>query len=159
MHSNPKEIETRLRPGKVAQVGFVVADLSEAVKKYEAVIGVGPFRVFSFRPEKSFLDGRESPVDLKIGTAQLTPELSIELIEVVSGETYHRKFLEDYGEGLQHLGCITDDYDGVLERARELNISVLMSAETDVPGMGHVRAAYLDTLPLMGTLIEVIEVS
>jgi len=155
----PNEIEKGLRPGKVAQVGFVVGNLSESVKKYEEGIGIGPFTVFRFQPEKSFVDGRESPIDLMIGTAQLTQELSIELIEVVSGETYHKRFLEDHGEGIQHLGCITDDYDGVLERARKLNIAVLMSAETDVPGMGHVRAAYLDTLPVMGTLLEVIEVT
>ena len=152
------DISKGLRPGKVAQVGFVVRDVAESVKNYEQVAGVGPFTVFQFRPEKSIMDGRESPIDLTIGTAQLTPELSIELIQVVGGETYHKKFLEMHGEGVQHLGYITDDYDGVLERAKKLNIAVIMSAETDVPGMGHVRAAYLDTLNALGTLIEVIEV-
>jgi methylmalonyl-CoA/ethylmalonyl-CoA epimerase len=155
MDSN--EIRESLRPGKVAQIGFVVRNLSESVKKYEETIGIGPFMIFKFKPEKSFVDGRESPIDLNIGIAQLTPELSIELIEVVSGETYHKKFLETHGEGIQHLGCVTDDYDGVLERALKLNIPVLMSAETDVAGLGHVRGAYLDTLDAVGTLIEVIE--
>jgi methylmalonyl-CoA/ethylmalonyl-CoA epimerase len=155
---NSGEIRESLKPGKVAQIGFVVRNLSESVKKYEETMGIGPFNMFRFKPEKSFMDGRESPIDLNIGIAQLTPELSIELIEVVSGECYHKNFLEAQGEGVQHLGCLTEDYDGVLERAKKLNIAVLMSAETDVPGMGHVRGAYLDTLDVMGTLIEIIEV-
>lgn len=154
-----KEIRNGLRPGKVVQIGFVVRNLAESVKNYEETVGIGPFTMFNFRPEKSFVDGRESPIALKIGTSMLTPELSIELIEVISGETYHKKFLETHGEGIQHLGCVTDDYDGVLERAGKLDIAVLMSAETDVPGMGHVRAAYLDTLAATGTLLEVIEIT
>jgi hypothetical protein len=63
--------------------------------------------------------------------------------------------LPERTERIQHLG--TDDYDGVLSRAERLGISVLMSAETDVSGMGHVRAAYLDTLEKIGTLVEIIE--
>jgi methylmalonyl-CoA/ethylmalonyl-CoA epimerase len=152
-------IREGLKPGKVVQIGFVVRNLSESVKKYEETIGIGPFMVFRFKPEKSFVDGRESSIDLNIGIARLSPELSIELIEVVSGETYDKKFLETHGEGILKLCCATDDYEGVLERAEKLKIKVLMSAETDVPGMGHVRAAYLDTYDPAGTFFEAIEVT
>lgn len=151
-------IEKGLRPGRFAQVGFVVKDLEASITKYEERIGLGPFTTFRFKPDISFVDGKESVIDLNIGIVQLTAELSFELIEVVGGESYHKRFLEKNGEGIQHLGFITDDYDSVLKRAKGLNISMLMRAETDVPGMGHVRAAYFDTFETMGTLIEVIEV-
>lgn len=147
-----------LNVGTIAQIGFVVRNLEKSIREYERVMGVGPFMVVDFRPEKSFVKGREPAIHLKIGIAQLTPALSMELIEVVSGEPYHKDFLEAHGEGVQHLGYLSDDYDGVLTRARNLGIDVLMWAETDVAGMGHVRGAYLDTLELLGTLIEVIEV-
>ena len=147
-----------LNVGTIAQIGFVVRNLEKSIREYERVMGVGPFMVVDFRPEKSFVKGREPAIHLKIGIAQLTPALSMELIEVVSGEPYHKDFLEAHGEGVQHLGYLSDDYDGVLTRARNLGIDVLMWAETDVAGMGHVRGAYLDTLEVLGTLIEVIEV-
>jgi methylmalonyl-CoA/ethylmalonyl-CoA epimerase len=154
---NKEELRAALHLGKIAQVGCVVRDLSETIENYEKTIGIGPFATFDFRPEKSFNKGRNPEVDLKIGVAQLTPELSLELIEIVSGEPYHKDFLEKHGEGVQHLGFMTDEYDEVLKRAEKLGIEILMWAETDVPGMGHVRAAYLDTYDLIGVLVEVIE--
>ncbi len=153
-----QELSRALNLGQISQVGVVVRDLSEAIESYEGTLGIGPFAVLEFRPDRSFVRGRDPHVDLRIGVAQLTPEISLELIEVVGGEPYHRDFLEEHGPGVQHLGFLTDDYDGVLARAEALGIPVLMSAETDVEGMGHVRAAYLDTVDLAGVLCEVIEI-
>ncbi len=152
------EFKEALNLGKIGQVGFVVRDLQKAIKNYEEVVGIGPFATIEFKPEKSYIKGRKPEIDLKIGIAQLTPELSLELIEVVKGEPYHKDFLQKHGEGVQHLGFFTDDYDGVLKKAEKTGIPVLMSAETDVPGMGHVRGAYLDTLEKIGVLVEIIEV-
>jgi 4-hydroxyphenylpyruvate dioxygenase-like putative hemolysin len=155
---NTDEIATALNLGQVAQVGCVVKDLATTIKNYEEVMGIGPFATFDFRPEKSFIKGRVPEIYLKIGITQLTPALALELIEVVTGEPYHRDFLESHGEGVQHLGFLTDEYDQVLKRAEKMGVEVLMWAETDVAGMGHVRGAYLDTHDLIGTLVEIIEV-
>jgi hypothetical protein len=54
---------------------------------------------------------------------------------------------------------VTDEYDEVLKRAKGLGIEVLMGGEAEVPGMGHMRAAYLDTYDLVGVLVEIIEVT
>ena len=152
------QLAKALDVGTIAQVGIVVRSLAKSIENYERTMGIGPFLMIDFRPEKSFVRGRNPAIHLKIGVAQLTPALSLELIEVVGGEPYHKDFLEAHGEGVQHLGYLSDDYDGVLTRAGNLGIDVLMWAETDVAGMGHVRGAYLDTLELLGTLIEVIEI-
>ena len=155
---NTDELATVLNLGQVAQVGCVVNKLAITIKNYEKVMGIGPFTTFDFRPEKSFIKGRAPEIHLKIGITQLTPALSLELIEVVTGEPYHRDFLESHGEGVQHLGFLTDEYDQVLKRAEKVGVEVLMWAETEVAGMGHVRGAYLDTQDLIGTLVEIIEV-
>lgn len=155
-----EELKKTLNLGTVAQIGCVVRNLSETIRNYEEIIGIGPFMTFDFKPEKGFIRRRKADdMHLKIGVAQLTPELSLELIEVATGEPYHKDFLERHGEGVQHLGFFTDDYDGVLMRAEKLAIPVLMWAETDVPGMGHIRAAYFDTYDKVGVLFEVIEMT
>jgi hypothetical protein len=155
-----KDLQEALQLGTMAQVGCVVRNLAKTIENYEKVIGIGPFMVVDFKPEKTFIkDRRADDMLLRIGIAQLTPQLSLELIEVASGEPYHKDFLEKHGDGMQHMGFFTNDYDGVLARAEALNIPVLMWAETDVPGMGHVRGAYLDTYDAIGTLVEVIEVT
>ena len=158
MAMTEKEIKEALNLGKIGQVGFVVHNLQKTIKNYEEVFGIGPFVTIEFKTEKTYIKGRKPNINLKIGIAQLTPELSLELIEVVSGEPYHKDFLEKHGEGVQHLGFFTDDYDGVLKRAEKIGVAILMSAETDVPGMGHIRGAYLDTLEKTGILFEIIEV-
>jgi len=155
---NKEELKTTLHLGKIAQVGCVVRNLSQAIENYEKIIGIGPFMKLELSPKKSFIKGRKPDFLLKIGFAQLTPGLSLELIEVVSGEPIHKDFLERYGEGVQHLGFLTDEFDQVLKRAKKLGIEVLLSGEDDVPGIGHMRAAYLNTYDLIGVLVEIIEV-
>ena len=152
-----EDLREALNLGQAAQVGCVVRDLETTIGHYEKTIGIGPFMRFDFIPEKGFVKGRDPRINLRIGVARLTPELSLELIEIVSGEPFHKDFLEQHGEGVQHIGFITDEYDQVLERAKRLGIELLMWAETDVAGMGHVRGAYLDTYDLIGVLVEIIE--
>jgi len=53
------ELKTALNLGKAAQIGCVVRNVSETIKHYEETIGIGPFNVVDFRPEKSFIKGRQ----------------------------------------------------------------------------------------------------
>jgi catechol 2,3-dioxygenase-like lactoylglutathione lyase family enzyme len=155
---NKEKLRRALTLGNISQVGCVVRDLSKTIRNYEEIIGIGPFTTLDFRPKKIFIRGRKPDMDLKIAVAQLTPELSLELIEVLSGEPCHKDFLEKHGEGVQHLGFMTDEYDQVLKRAEALGIEVLFSAESEVSSMGHVRAAYLDTYDLVGVIFEILEI-
>ncbi len=143
--------------GPLQQIGIVVKNLERSIKNYEQAFGIGPFTVFDFTPEKSYVRDRDGQIRLNIGIAQWTPDISLEFIEVIEGSPYHLDYLEKHGEGVQHLGFMPADYDQVIERAEKMNISVLMSAETFVEGMGHARGTYLDTLELAGVLFEVIE--
>lgn len=94
-----EEIRKALNLGKIGQIGCVVRDVSKTIKNYEETLGIGPFATIDFKPEKTFIKGRKPNIHLKIGVAQLTPDVSIELIEVVSGEPYHKDFLKKHGEG------------------------------------------------------------
>ncbi len=59
---------------------------------------------------------------------------------------------------MQHFGFIVENYDEWLSYLKHEGIGVLMSAETDVEGMGHVRAAYIQSDRVGGVLFELIEV-
>ena len=85
--------------------------------------------------------------------------LQLELIEPVEGDAPHKWFLEEKGEGIQHLGFIVDNCDEWLAYLKEKAIDVLMNAETDVEGMGHVRSAYMQSDLVAGVLFELIEVT
>ena len=139
-----------------AQVGGVVKNLDEAINYYSRVFGLGPFQTIEFAPDKHWVKEKPTPIRLKIGLCQWG-SLQLELIEPVEGDAPHKWFLTEKGEGLQHLGFIVDNYDEWLHYLKDKGIGVLMEAETDVEGMGHVRAAYVESDRTGGVLFELIE--
>jgi catechol 2,3-dioxygenase-like lactoylglutathione lyase family enzyme len=140
----------------VSQIGVVVRDLAKAVKYYTDTFGIGPFTVVDFAPEKHFVRGKPVPIKLRIGIAQMGA-VQIEFIEPVEGDAPHKQFLEERGEGLQHLGFFVNNYDEWMAYLKEQGIGVLMEADTTVEGMGHVRAAYTETDKTGGVLFEFIQ--
>jgi methylmalonyl-CoA/ethylmalonyl-CoA epimerase len=141
-----------------AQIGVVVKNLKEAIDFYSQTFGIGPFQMIEFAPAKHWLKGKPTPIRLNIGLCQWGP-LQLELIEVVEGDIPHKWFLEEKGEGLQHLGFIVDNYDKWLSYLRDNRIDVLMNAETEIEGMGRVRAAYVESNRTGGVLFELIEIT
>jgi methylmalonyl-CoA/ethylmalonyl-CoA epimerase len=140
-----------------AQVGVVVRNLNEAIDYYSKMFGLGPFQTIDFAPAHHWVKGKPTPIRLKIGMCPWG-SIQLELIEPVEGDAPHKWFLEGKGEGLQHLGFIVDNYDQWLDYLGKNQIHVLMNAETDVEGMGHVRAAYMQSDKTGGVLFELIEV-
>ncbi len=142
----------------IGQVGIVVKDIKKATEYYSNVFGIGPFTIFEFSPEKHWLKGKPMPIKLNIAIAQMGPVM-LELIQPVEGDAPHKWFLEEKGEGLQHLGFIVDNYDEWLHYLKENGIDVLMNAETNIEGMGHIRAAYVESNRIGGVLFELIEIT
>jgi catechol 2,3-dioxygenase-like lactoylglutathione lyase family enzyme len=140
----------------VSQIGVVVRDLGKAMKYYTDTFGIGPFRVVDFAPEKHFVRGKPVPIKLRIGLAQMGA-VQIELIEPVEGDAPHKRFLEERGEGLQHLGFYVDNYDEWMAYLKEQGIGILMEGETTIEGMGRVRAAYAETDKVGGVLFEFVQ--
>jgi hypothetical protein len=147
-----------LNLGKAAQIGCVVKDLATTIKNYEA-LGIGPFMTATVKPERIFIGGQWVVVDAPspVAACMLTPELSIELIPMTAGEIY-KDFYDKHGEGMQHIGFMTNDYDGVLQRAEKLGLPVIFSIEASAEGVGHIRGTYFDARPLTGVIFEVIEI-
>jgi len=155
---NQEALKQALNLGKAFQIGCVVKDLATTIKNYEA-LGIGPFMTAMVKPERVFIGGQWVVIDAPspVASAMLTPELSIELIPMTSAPIY-QDFYDKHGEGMQHIGFMTDDYDGVLQRAEKLGLPVIFSIEASAQGVGHIRGTYFDTRPLTGVIFEVIEI-
>jgi len=151
-----KENEWALPPP--SQIGVVVKDIKKAIEYYSETFGLGPFRRFEFIPAKHWIKGIQAPpVRVEIGKCQWGA-LELELLEVVEGDTPHKQFLREKGEGMQHLGFVVKNYDGWLDHLKKKGIGVLMNAETYVEGEGHIRCAYMESDVVGGILFELIEV-
>jgi Glyoxalase/Bleomycin resistance protein/Dioxygenase superfamily len=91
--------------GAFTQLGFVVKNLDESIKRYSALLKIGPFVLFDFQFEDYRYLGRpsESPV-LKVGIC-FRGEVQYELMQQVNDvPSPYRHYARHAGEGLQHVG-------------------------------------------------------
>jgi len=141
---------------RVSQVGVVVRDVRKACEFYRKFFGLGPFTIYEFEPDRHWYMEEPSPLRLMMGKA-MWGDVEFELIEPLEGRSLHREFLESNGEGLQHLGFIVADYEGVCGRMVEAGFSPLMRAESYLEQYGgDLKACYFDTRRVGGVICEVI---
>ena len=82
-------------------------------------------------------------------------KLQIELIEEKSRRArVYQDHLENYGEGLHHLGFFVSDMDTKIKKAKQIGLNILLESEFKTAGGGYVRFAYLDTRQICGTILE-----
>jgi len=139
-----------IRLPEVGQVGVVVKDAGRAMQFYTSVLGLGPFEVFEWPRAEALVGGEVRRFGMKLAFAALG-DVSLELIQVLSGEPIHAEFVRRTGGGLHHLGFYVDDMDGWIDRFAKLGVGVLMRSTR---GGGF---AYLDTEALCGFIIELLE--
>jgi catechol 2,3-dioxygenase-like lactoylglutathione lyase family enzyme len=124
-------------------LGVVVKDLDIALEKYRALgLGSGP-------PERHLMEGRKAA--LRGATVNLGP-LVMEIWQPVRGNTIQQAFLDEVGEGVNHLCFYVDDIAGERARLAERGIRVVWSAQNAV-GEG----SYFDTRAFCNLALELIQ--
>jgi 4-hydroxyphenylpyruvate dioxygenase-like putative hemolysin len=137
------------------QNGFVVRDWRVAAEHWSTVLGVGPFFVMEHIAfEHCEYRGQPATIDMSVAIAY-SGEQQIELVQQHNdAPSIYRDFLERSGEGLQHVGALTDNLAAALQ-AQHLADKVMQSGVTR---LGQ-RFAYVDTVQHNGTMLELIEVN
>jgi len=142
--------------GTPHQLGYVFADINEAVDTFSGIYQFEKTMRFDFTIEQHWVHGKHHPIslDIFIGVADGT---EYELICPLS-DGPHKWFLDQYGGGLQHIGYNVSDYDKYAQILTKAGMTVLMNADCDVfePGASepdhHLVAAYFEK-PSMGNLL------
>ena len=105
---------------RLHHVGVVVRDIEAAIAHLEA-LGFGPFKfdddhkVFAIDFDGE-LHGKPAQWTTKISNA-LMGDVELELLEPYQGEQALKETLDAQGEGLHHIGWLTTDLKGDIERA------------------------------------------
>jgi catechol 2,3-dioxygenase-like lactoylglutathione lyase family enzyme len=125
--------------GPVGQIGYVVADLETAARRWYETTGIGPWRIMPHVPLDHFTyQGVPTPIDFGMATAY-TGDVQIELIaQHDDNPSMYRELLDTYGEGAQHVCFYPDDYDAALAHA--LAAGMIVGQEGSLAG---IRFAYL----------------
>lgn len=136
-------------------IGIVVRDLDEATKYYESM-GIGPFKsskAIVYKERKVM--GKLIPIDSPrvISRIAYTGQIYLQLAQPVGGKSIWQEFLEKRGEGIQHLGFLTDDIDKAEAKLAEKGIKAVYSSRFQTGG----GASYFDTGKVGGVLFELVQ--
>jgi methylmalonyl-CoA/ethylmalonyl-CoA epimerase len=128
-------------------IGVIVKDIDKTID-YLSSLGIGPFGMpggqrwveVAFKGE---LHGRAAAWRVKISNARLGNG-ELELLQPSAGESLLQEFLDEHGEGLHHIGYLTDDLEKDIKTLAQKGVKVLTSArakkadfayfETGIPG-------------------------
>jgi methylmalonyl-CoA/ethylmalonyl-CoA epimerase len=102
---------------RLHHIGVVVSDIEKAIAHLES-LGFGPFqfsddaRVFTIDFDGE-LHGEPAQWTVKISNAKYG-DIELELLEPGEQPSALRETLEERGEGIHHIGFLTDDFEGDL---------------------------------------------
>lgn len=113
--------------GQLHHVGLVVRDMDEAIAHFES-LGVGPFKINDALrvitiPFKGELHGKPESWEVKISNAKMG-DVELELLEPCGGKSALQESLDSTGEGLHHIGFLTSDLDGDIEKQLKLGAEI-----------------------------------
>jgi methylmalonyl-CoA/ethylmalonyl-CoA epimerase len=138
---------------KMHHVGVVVKDINKAIKYFES-LGIGPFgapggkKTFAIA-FKGELHGKPAAWTTTISNAKIG-DVELELLEPTKGKQALQESLDATGEGLQHIGFITDDLDAEIANLKKNGVGIWTLARED-DGGGFL---YSDPTPLGKVAIE-----
>jgi methylmalonyl-CoA/ethylmalonyl-CoA epimerase len=135
---------------KLHHVGVVVKDIKKTIAYFES-LGIWPFmagseRVFTV-PFKGMLHGKPAEWKTTISNASLG-DVELELLEPTEGAQALKESLDATGEGLHHLGFITDDLEREKANLKKAGIGIWTE------GGAGARFFYSDPSPVGNLAIE-----
>jgi len=128
---------------KIDHLGIAVHSIADARIFYEQVLGLTCERI-------------EEVESQKVRTAFFTVgETHIELLEPTDPESPVARFLTRHGEGIHHVGYLSDNIEKQLDQARAHGCQLVNTAP--VEGAGGKRIAFLHPKSTHGVLTEICE--
>lgn len=136
----------------VHHVGLVVRNLAKSIEYYSSVFGLRPFQIGEFSFREFVNRGRQLSLQLRAATVTMGGA-NFELIEVPSGDTIYREFVESRGEGLHHLGFATSHLEDDLSHLQAHGVTVILRGIST----HGTKFAYVDGLRPDGVIVELLE--
>jgi methylmalonyl-CoA epimerase len=127
---------------RIDHIGIVVRDIQEALKVYEAALGLPLLEVVEIA------DQEVQVAFLPIG------ESNVELVQPTTDDTGVARFLEKRGEGIHHICIEVEDIQAALAQLMDHGVEVI----DEVPRQGaHGRVVFVHPRGTHGVLIELVQ--
>ncbi len=151
----PAQDTAGLDPGMktIVQVAIVTRDIEASARRWAAVLGMPVPAITTTRPGQEVrvvYKGKPSSGRARLAFFRLG-QVVLELIEPVGGDTSWKQFLDEHGEGVQHLGFQVENLDEAIARAARLGMPVLHRGRYDRDNGDYV---YIDSEKPLGVTVE-----
>jgi glyoxalase/bleomycin resistance protein/dioxygenase superfamily protein len=137
---------------KLTQVGLVVRNVEATARRYWEDFGIGPWNIYLLDPANTpNMTLRGKPVIHAFRAALATVgDLSLELIEPLSGDSIYAEHLMNHGEGLHHLAFDVESFEQTREQLRRKGYAEVQSGRP----FGLCNYIYVDTQRDLAILTE-----
>jgi hypothetical protein len=141
-----------LKP-EIIQYCWVVPSLESAAQIWFEALGVGPFIVMrNISITEPIYRGKAGQAEFSVALA-MNGGVQIELIEQHDDvPSAYRDTVTKGTTAFHHVGILDEDYDKAIEYYTARDYEIAQSGT-----FGDVRYAYVDTSPMLGHMIELIE--
>ena len=140
---------------KVIQIAIVVKDIETAAKRWAELLGKPVPEIRTTRPGnevKVIYRGKPSNGQVKL-TFFVLGQVVIELLEPISGGTSWQEFMDEKGEGVQHIGFKVVDAVKASQALEEAGYPVFHQGRYDSDDGTYI---YHDTQDALGVVVELL---
>lgn len=147
---------------EMVQVGYIVKNIEETKEKYAEFFGVpvpptidGTGGSPRFSVTQTEYMGKPGPqINAKLAFFHVGGAMDIELIEPNEENSMWREFLNEHGEGIQHIAFVVDDIDDRIQQCEAFGMKLLQRGNFEA---GDGRYAYMDATDTLKTVVELLE--
>ena len=139
---------------KVTQFGYIVKDIDEARQRFAKFFGLDVPEIIvtaGYAQAQTEYRGKPSDATAKLAFFHLE-NLDVELIEPDEKPSVWREYLEQHGEGIQHLAFDIKGMKQKVELFGRDGMELLQKGEYTGG-----RYAYLDATKMINTVVELLE--
>ncbi|MGF7150161.1 catechol 2,3-dioxygenase-like lactoylglutathione lyase family enzyme [Sphingomonas zeicaulis] len=133
--------------GDLHQIGVVVRDIEEGMRRYRDLLGLGPFWRLDTDYRGRYRDWHGRFANRNAFTRW--GALYLEMIEPVTGEGNAKEWLNTRGEGIFHLGYAVDDLS-----QRPQGVECVFESWGATMPDGSPAVIHLDTVDQLGYFVE-----
>jgi hypothetical protein len=157
-HLTEDSVENKYHdPGmeKVIQIAIVVKDIETAAKRWAELLGKPVPEIRTTRPGnevKVIYRGEPSNGQVKL-TFFALGQVVIELLEPISGGTSWQEFMDEKGEGVQHIGFQVVDPEKTSAELEKAGYPIFHQGRYDSDDGTYI---YLDTQDALGVVVELL---
>jgi catechol 2,3-dioxygenase-like lactoylglutathione lyase family enzyme len=140
----------------VCQVGIIVSDIDQAVKRYGEVLGLSPVwreTTQGYAVTKTTYHGQPSEATAKLAFFS-AGQVQIELIEPDNQPSVWRDFLDQNGDGAHHIAFQVADTQHAIDYLAQFGITV---TQQGLYSDGSGVYTYMDSQKQLGTTIELLQ--